>query len=52
MEKLLEPNVIKLFFTSVIYEFSLYARMLVRPGLKSLPGTNALAYYKKCKLRT
>jgi hypothetical protein len=24
--------------------------MIVRPGLKSLPGTNALAYYKNLKI--
>jgi hypothetical protein len=39
------PNVIKL-FTSVIYEFSYHAGMFGRPGLKSLPGTNAIAYYE------
>jgi hypothetical protein len=32
---------------SVIYEFSYKTKMFVRHGLKSLPGTKALAYYKK-----
>jgi hypothetical protein len=29
----------------VIYEFSYQARVCVRLGLKSMPGTNTLAYY-------
>jgi hypothetical protein len=33
-------------FESVIYEFLYQARVFVRPGLKSLPGTITLAYYK------
>jgi hypothetical protein len=36
---------------SVIYDFSLKARAFVRQGLKSLPGTNTLVYYKIRKLR-
>ncbi len=36
-------NVIKLFM-SIIYSFSYEARVLVRIGSKSLPGTNTLAY--------
>jgi hypothetical protein len=39
------PKVIKL-LTAVIYEFSNKARAFVRPGLKSLPGTNPPTYYK------
>ncbi len=31
---------------SVIYDFSYYARVFVRLGWNSLPGTNTLAYYK------
>jgi hypothetical protein len=38
-------NVIKLFL-SVKYGFSYEARVFVRPGKKSLPMTNTLAYYK------
>ncbi len=31
---------------SVIYRFSHYARVFIRLGWKSLPSTNALAYYE------
>ncbi len=41
----LGANVIKLFL-SVIYKFSYQARVFVRLGLKSMPGTNTLAYYE------
>jgi hypothetical protein len=34
-------------FTAVIYEFSIYARVFVRIGLKGLSGTNTLAYCTK-----
>ena len=39
------PNVIKLFL-SVNYGLSYEARVFVRPGKKSLPMTNTLAYYE------
>ncbi len=38
-------NVIKLLL-SAIYGFSYKARVFVRLGLKSLPGTKTLAYYE------
>jgi hypothetical protein len=38
-------NFIKLFM-SVIYKFSYKARVFVRLGLKSMPGTNTLAYHE------
>ncbi len=33
-------------FAAVINEFSYLARAFVRLGLKSMPGTNTLAYYE------
>jgi hypothetical protein len=44
-------NVIKLFL-SVIYGFSCKARVFLRQNQKSLPMTNALAYYKTRNLHT
>jgi hypothetical protein len=38
-------NAIKL-FTAVIYEFLYLAKVFVRLGWKSFPGTNTLAYYE------
>ncbi len=44
-QQLRRPYVIKL-FTAVIYEFSYFDRVFVRVSLKSLLGTNTLAYYE------
>jgi hypothetical protein len=38
-------NLVKL-FTSVTYEFLYSARLFVKLGWKSLPGTNTIAYCK------
>ncbi len=35
---------------SIIYEFSDEARVFVRLGWKSLPGTNTLTYYKNSQI--